>query len=38
MGHSVIRFLSPFLPILKTLASSTGFYELKGPDFDTFSE
>lgn len=38
MGNSIVRFMSPFLPILKPLASSTGFYELKGPDFDTFSE
>jgi len=38
MRNSIVRFMSPFLPILKPLASSTGFYELKGPDFDTFSE
>jgi len=37
MSNSVISFIAPFMPILEPIVDATNFYELKGPDFDTFS-
>ncbi len=38
MSNSVISFIAPFLPILEPIVEAQRFFELKGPDFDTFSK
>jgi hypothetical protein len=35
MSNSIIRYLVPFLPIIRQMMESYQFYEFLGPDFDT---